>query len=320
MGGSGKAGGVDLPTHPISVAVHAAQHVLKDTQIKLPAHPSPPHPVSLLIPPAWVHTPGFRKALDTVVEGEEQGLWKLGVSNMDDFHSKIAEAVARLDGKRVTVSAWLGKAFEVIAPGMPIFMEACEFVQAALRAYVDAAVVQGKKIFMNGRFQPLEVTARFTAKRLKIRDARIRTPGQEVGVQYIDRGVLDFNHRGQALLSSREIKCRAAAKELPEQMAGRDDRLRKVADTPGTRIHFTVELKDGTTSEDSIAVEDLVLLSDAGAASLSKVSFQAGRYYAAKIAWDAASAPYIRVIIPCKTDLIRRILERLHRDPTWRLT
>jgi hypothetical protein len=35
------------------------------------------------------------------------------------------------------------------------------------------------------------------------------------------------------------------------------------------------------------------------------------------IARDAAGGLYVRIVVPCSTDSIRQILERMLRDPSW---
>ncbi|MEU9284671.1 hypothetical protein AB0D57_08030 [Streptomyces sp. NPDC048275] len=312
--------------HPVTAALGQTSKVLKSANVTLgkasAAAPGAPKPArkgvkGRLIPLPLLATRAFAASLADAIAREVPEAWQLGHTKIKDFRAKVIEAARLLKGEKVTVSAWIGQFTELIGVDLKEVRAVIRAVTQLYRAYANEAVRKGGKGFVNGLFEPVKVTKEFH-RTLIIRDLRIKTPNQKVGVKYVDHARLFANADDQHLFATVECKTRGAADEIPDQIASRDSRLQEVAHIPGTVITYTIVHPDGRTEPGSMEVSKLLLRpGDKVAARYSKVSIQAGSGFKAYLAKDAHGEEFVRIIVALGTDPIRQALARVLKDRSW---
>src|SRR5690349_11867956 len=76
-----------------------------------------------LISDASLYSAKFGKRLEQAVTGVQADLAKLNIRDLQQLRSVLIEARKRLgETTKITVDTWLGKAFEVIAPTLPLIV------------------------------------------------------------------------------------------------------------------------------------------------------------------------------------------------------
>jgi hypothetical protein len=235
----------------------------------------------------------------------------------------IVRAHLRLGKSKVTATDWVGRVFEIIGPDLPEVMRIESTVITEFLGLVNRYVLQNAAgfSFVNGYGVASRVRKQFNRPPEVIHNVRIRRPGQPTGSDYVDRGHLNRNADDQALFVSSEYKTRGAAGDLTPQTSRRDERLFGVPHPPGTELVYQMKGRSGTSSID---LDDIILASGKHspailreAAVFSRIGVRAGTRFGARVAKDQHGDPYIRIVVPCATDPMRRLLEKLLRDRTW---
>jgi hypothetical protein len=259
-------------------------------------------------------------SLDEALHKEAPDLVDLLVPSREEFRRLVIESARLHEGEKLTVATWLGSYFELAAPNMPtvrwmlegLASDYADLVNKLVRDPLRRTSRTKRTRFLNGRLNEVDVTSEFT-KAIEVTDVRIRRRNSTgPGVKYVDRISMRANAEDQRLGATVEKKTRGASGGLRKQVAARDRRLSDVKGDPNMEITY---LRDG--KRESMPLEKLILV-EGDLSPYNRIGLRAGVDFDWKVAEDADGNPYLRVTIPCKTDVVRKILQRVHRDPSWR--
>lgn len=303
----------------------SAKQVAKDITGPLAdARPRRRSPKGRLIALMQLAMPGFRHSLREALSRLGSELADLGIASEKDLLEVLIEAHRRLEGgkNKITASAWVGMAFEVLGARHPDVRRAEGTAVDKLRRLVNEQVATrgGTALdYLNGYLEPAGVRKPFNRVE-EVHGVWIRRPGQPKGAQFVDRALLCHNDDGQMLLVSTEFKTRGAAGGLRSQIASRDARLLDARHPEGTKMDYTPA---GSLKARSTDLENVILIGPNSpivlrrASLRTKLGVRAGERYRLTVATDAADEAYIRIIVPIRTDALRRTIERVLRDKSW---
>lgn len=192
--------------------------------------------VGRLVPEVSLLSPAFSTALKKL----PLDFSKLsGIATIEELISLLIEARRRLGTTTVTRDNWLGKSFEILAPTLPEVQLMEKIVIETFVKVANEAVARGLKAsaasggashtgfgFMTASYEMAGVKEPFNIASVEyVHDINIRQPGQPLGVQGPDRGVLIANADGDKLFLSLEFKTEGAKGKIGAQQETRDDRL-----------------------------------------------------------------------------------------------
>jgi hypothetical protein len=268
--------------------------------------------------------PSFRRSLREALVAVKADVRALGLKTEQELRDVLVEAHRRLEGetKKITATAWVGKAFEIIGSRLPEVAAVEGAAAQQLLRLVNGQIRSGGAgfHFTNGYLEPAGVRRTFATTPTQVHSVWIRGPHQPKGGEYVDRGLLFINTDGQALFVSTEFKTRGAAGELRGQVATRDARAWDAPHREGTRLSYQIE---GSPDVNELDLEKVILIGPnspellRAATLFTKIGTRPGSRAKVSVATDARGEPYLRLIVPVATDPLRRSLERVLRDRSW---
>jgi hypothetical protein len=303
---------------PFAVARAVAVGTLTGGKVTVPGgRKKPPGPGPNVVrqgrqfPSARLKSTAFKQSLHEAILAEGASFEDLAVANAKEFIELAELAIKTEPTRNWTLEQWTGTYFELAVARLPWARWMLGDAAWDHMLAVNELIRSGTGGFRNGILDPITVASEFTVP-LIVTDVRIRKTGSAgKGVKYVDRMHLFGNREGQQLVSSLEVKTRGAAQHLKEQIASRDERLRELIGQGEMEITFTAGQMSG-----SMPLKNLVL-ADPVPGLYDRISVQAGSGYSGRVAKDSMGKPYLRLIVYCKSDSVRRILSNVHRDPNW---
>jgi hypothetical protein len=310
-----RAKGVAPVAHVVAREVAATR--IREAGLGEPADTAASSLKGRLIPRTWMKGRAFNDSLEAALAAEQANLDDLPVESLTALRSLIIRAARRSEGTKLTVYRWLGTCFEIAGPTAPwvngLFSGLADDFAALVNEFLRSPGAPGKPpamMFRDGRRELVTVSSPFKTAST-ITDVRLRVRGSDgPGVEWVDRMDLRGNLENQQLAVTVEGKARGASGDLRRQVGSRDERLEEFR---GTDAEITF-LRNG--KRETLPLEQLIFVEGA-IDPYSKIGFRAGKTYDWRVAMDSAGKPYLRIVVPYNTDLLRRILHRLHSDPSW---
>lgn len=305
----------------------AAKLTHPSTKARVEVEAARPRPIKgRLIPRAEIYSPAFRNAASTAAKTagfdrtNPETWWSLGVTSETDFLARVRDAYMRSRGDKVPPSKASGNYFEIIGPRNPLVVWFRTTLMGEYRDIVHQLISKDGS-FTDGSFQKkVTVHSEFGTKVYTMENPIIVDAGTGTrldGGEWVDS--LDYlrNLHKQCLPIASDMKTAGAAGELTAQVTRHWDRLKAiVAKNPNAVIQGKVNGKPVMLRPDQ-----MVFPTDLEAASYTRLGFRAGTKantrYDGKVVNDLNGNPYLRFIVYCRTDLMWRFFNALHREMGW---